>query len=65
MEPWQWPEERWRSIVEKVRAGRSLKPAQWPGGARVAVAQQRLAHPVVATVMGAGIHPQKGRRQQL
>ncbi|MGI9354974.1 MAG: polysaccharide deacetylase family protein [Rhizobiaceae bacterium] len=38
MEPWQWPEQRWRSVVEKVRAGRSLKPAEWPGGARVAVA---------------------------
>lgn len=36
--PWQWPEQRWRSIVDKVRAGRSLKPASWPGGARVAVA---------------------------
>jgi peptidoglycan/xylan/chitin deacetylase (PgdA/CDA1 family) len=36
--PWQWPEERWRGIVNKVRAGRSLKPAQWPGGARAAVA---------------------------
>ena len=37
MEPWQWPEQRWRAIVNKVRAGRSLKPAHWPGGARVAV----------------------------
>jgi peptidoglycan-N-acetylglucosamine deacetylase len=36
--PWQWPEARWRGIVEKVRAGRSLKPKAWPGGARVAVA---------------------------
>jgi peptidoglycan-N-acetylglucosamine deacetylase len=36
--PWQWPETRWRGIVEKVRAGRSLKPKAWPGGARVAVA---------------------------
>jgi peptidoglycan/xylan/chitin deacetylase (PgdA/CDA1 family) len=36
--PWQWPEERWRGIVGKVRAGRSLKPKSWPGGARVAVA---------------------------
>ena len=35
---WTWPEERWRPIVEKVRAGRSLKPASWPGGARCAVA---------------------------
>ncbi len=38
LEPWQWPEERWRRIVERVRAGRSLRPAQWPGGARCAVA---------------------------
>ncbi len=35
---WAWPESRWRAVVEKVRAGRSLKPAQWKGGARVAVA---------------------------
>jgi len=38
MEPWQWPEEHWRSIVGRVRAGRPLRPAQWPGGARCAVA---------------------------
>jgi peptidoglycan/xylan/chitin deacetylase (PgdA/CDA1 family) len=36
--PWQWPEKRWREIVERVRAGRSLRPAQWQGGARCAVA---------------------------
>ena len=36
--PWTWPEERWRPIVEKVRAGRSLKPAVWPDGAQCAVA---------------------------
>ena len=36
--PWQWPEETWRGIVGKVRAGRSLKPARWKDGARVAVA---------------------------
>ena len=35
---WTWPEERWRKIVEKIRAGRSLKPDAWPGGARCAVA---------------------------
>ena len=35
---WSWPEERWRGIVEKIRAGRSLKPDHWPGGARCAVA---------------------------
>lgn len=38
MEPWQWPEEQWRARVNKVRAGRSLKPAAWKGGARCAVA---------------------------
>jgi peptidoglycan-N-acetylglucosamine deacetylase len=37
-ESWRWPEPRWRAIVERVRAGRSLKPDGWPGGARVAVA---------------------------
>ena len=36
--PWQWEKTRWRSIVDKVRAGRSLKPAKWKEGARVAVA---------------------------
>lgn len=36
--PWQWDESRWRAIVGKVRAGRSLKPRAWPNGARVAVA---------------------------
>ena len=35
--PWDWPEERWRAPVDAVRAGRSLAPETWPGGARVAV----------------------------
>jgi peptidoglycan/xylan/chitin deacetylase (PgdA/CDA1 family) len=38
LEPWQWPEETWRQRVHQVRAGRSLKPPSWPGGARCAVA---------------------------
>lgn len=38
MEPWQWPEQEWRRRVGQVRAGKSLKPASWPGGARCAVA---------------------------
>ncbi len=38
MAPWQWPEEEWRRRVARVRAGRALKPRQWPGGARCAVA---------------------------
>ena len=37
-EPWQWPEATWRGIVNRARAGRSLAPATWPGGARCAVA---------------------------
>ena len=37
-EPWRWNEPVWRAIVERARAGRSLKPARWPGGARCAVA---------------------------
>ena len=37
-EPWQWAESTWRSRVNRVRAGRSLRPAAWPGGASFAVA---------------------------
>lgn len=37
-EPWQWEDQRWRAMVDKVRAGRSLKPAVWKDGAKVAVA---------------------------
>ncbi|WP_439533062.1 polysaccharide deacetylase family protein [Polymorphobacter sp.] len=36
--PWQWPEPVWRAKVDHVRAGRRMAPAQWPGGARCAVA---------------------------
>jgi peptidoglycan-N-acetylglucosamine deacetylase len=36
--PWQWDEKTWRGHVEHVRAGRPLRPASWPGGAKVAVA---------------------------
>lgn len=38
LEPWQWPESQWREIVNRVRAGRSLRPTKWPSGARCAVA---------------------------
>src|SRR3954468_4760098 len=37
-EPWQWPDEHWRRLVDRVRAGPSLRPREWPGGARCAVA---------------------------
>ena len=36
-EPWQWPKATWRRIVGRARAGRSLAPSSWPGGARCAV----------------------------
>jgi peptidoglycan/xylan/chitin deacetylase (PgdA/CDA1 family) len=34
---WTWSMDTIRTIVNTVRAGKSLKPASWPGGARVAV----------------------------
>ena len=37
VEPWQWDEQTWRGHVQRVRAGRSLAPKSWRGGARVAV----------------------------
>ncbi|WP_328615620.1 polysaccharide deacetylase [Amycolatopsis sp. NBC_00355] len=37
-QPWLWDETTWRGHVEHVRAGRSLRPGSWPGGAKVAVA---------------------------
>src|SRR5690606_38790682 len=38
MKPWQWPEEEWRRLVGRVRAGRRLRPKTWKDGARLAVA---------------------------
>jgi peptidoglycan/xylan/chitin deacetylase (PgdA/CDA1 family) len=38
LEPWQWPEQHWRKLVNQVRAGRTLRPKSWKGGARCAVA---------------------------
>ena len=38
LEPWQWPEEHWRRLVDQVRAGRSYRPKSWKDGARCAVA---------------------------
>jgi len=34
---WQWSMDTVRTVVNAVRAGRSLQPAAWPNGARVAV----------------------------
>jgi peptidoglycan-N-acetylglucosamine deacetylase len=38
LQPWQWKEEQWRRLVNRVRAGQPLRPAAWEGGARCAVA---------------------------
>src|SRR5271170_3416828 len=37
-EPWQWPDARWRHLVDRVRAGRALRPRAWKDGARCAIA---------------------------
>lgn len=37
-DPWLWPEERWRGAVMRGRAGKSLRPKKWKGGARCALA---------------------------
>jgi peptidoglycan-N-acetylglucosamine deacetylase len=34
---WKWSMDSVRSVVNEVRAGRSLQPTSWPGGARAAV----------------------------
>jgi peptidoglycan/xylan/chitin deacetylase (PgdA/CDA1 family) len=36
--PWTFPEEVWRARIDRARAGRTLTPRTWPGGARLAVA---------------------------
>lgn len=38
IQPWQWPEQEWRRLVARVRAGRRLRPKYWKDGARFAVA---------------------------
>jgi peptidoglycan-N-acetylglucosamine deacetylase len=38
LQPWQWPEDHWRGLVNQVRAGRRLRPKSWPDGARCAFA---------------------------
>src|SRR5438128_608522 len=37
LQPWEWPEAHWRRLVGNARAGRSLAPRGWPGGARCCV----------------------------
>jgi peptidoglycan/xylan/chitin deacetylase (PgdA/CDA1 family) len=37
-QPWMIAEDEVRALLGRVRAGRSLSPPHWPGGARAAVA---------------------------
>jgi peptidoglycan/xylan/chitin deacetylase (PgdA/CDA1 family) len=36
-QPWELAEGEWRQIIGNARAGRSLRPNSWPGGARCCV----------------------------
>jgi peptidoglycan-N-acetylglucosamine deacetylase len=36
-QPWELAEGEWRQIIGNARAGRSLRPKSWPGGARCCV----------------------------
>ncbi len=38
MQPWQWPDSHWQGLVDRVRAGKRLRPRAWKNGARLAVA---------------------------
>jgi peptidoglycan/xylan/chitin deacetylase (PgdA/CDA1 family) len=38
LQPWQWAETHWRAILNQVRAGRALRPKNWPEGAQCAFA---------------------------
>ena len=58
-QPWAWDEARWRGYVSRVRAGRSLKPATWPEGARVAVALSFDSDHETIPLRNGEIHPGK------
>lgn len=66
--PWELTEEDWDSVVNRVRAGRQLKPAAWPGGARFAVALSFDCDHEVSSLAGGNTAPgalaggQRGRR---
>jgi peptidoglycan/xylan/chitin deacetylase (PgdA/CDA1 family) len=60
--PWAWEERRWRAGVEKVRAGRSLRPARWKDGARVCVALSFDSDHETSTLREGSISP--GRLSQ-
>ena len=67
---WQWTMDSVRTVVNAVRAGRSLAPAVWPGGARVAVLLSfdvdnetiplRFGEPTVGTLASAQYGARRG-----
>jgi peptidoglycan/xylan/chitin deacetylase (PgdA/CDA1 family) len=57
--PWEWPEAQWRRILGNARAGRSLRPGGWPGGARCAVALSFDADHETLTLRDADESPMK------
>ncbi len=67
---WQWTMDSVRTVVNAVRAGRSLAPASWPGGARVAVLLSfdvdnetiplRFGEPTVGTLASAQYGARRG-----
>src|SRR5579875_82473 len=56
-ESWSWPEQRWRAAVERVRAGRPLRPEQWPRDARVAVALSFDSDHETTALRTGDVHP--------
>ncbi len=58
-QPWAWEEQRWRGYVDRVRAGRRLVPAEWPGGAAVAVALSFDSDHETIPLRNAETHPGK------
>lgn len=61
-EPWRWPDDRWRELTERVRAGRRLTPPVWPGNARVAVAVSFDSDHETSSLRTGDVHP--GRLSQ-
>ncbi len=67
---WQWSMDSVRTVVNAVRAGRSLAPTSWPGGARVAVLLSfdvdnetiplRFGEPTVGTLASAQYGARRG-----
>lgn len=66
--PWELTEDEWNRIFGRVRAGRTLKPKSWPGGARFAVAFSFDCDHEVSVLAGGNTSPgrlawgQRGRR---